>query len=454
LQDQTQTETKKTNRAKPVDEPAKRLADALKKALAANGSVAGWTLRATETRSRELYMARQESEAERQIEGQRAVATIYTGTDAEMGSATVTLTPGEEKLAPDRVEAAVQIAASTSIASFPLPGPTELPAVSTVDAKLKEKPAQALQELRSQLLAAVKKESDIALASAEFFAHDDRERLENSGGLVADRSGTRVVAEVVLLGMDDSGGEAEKQALRTRRRVEDLEIDDWVRELSAHARDAARAEPGPDWQGTVILPANTLRNFFQPVIGQASAERAYRRDPSLELDQPVYRGEAIGELLRLGSDPTLAFGTMSNRCDPDGVAAKPVTLVEDGIFKQRWAELRFAHYLGIPPTGSFANLTIGTGTRYERDMRDEAGILEVVAFSWLNPNPVTGDLASEVRFGYLSQGMARTPIRGGLLTGNVFEALANCQFSREDRFVGDGRVPAAMRIENLRLVGK
>jgi hypothetical protein len=35
----------------------------------------------------------------------------------------------------------------------------------------------------------------------------------------------------------------------------------------------------------------------------------------------------------------------------------------------------------------------------------------------------------------------------------VFEALANCQYSRETSFVGNGRVPAAVRIEGLRLAG-
>ena len=66
---------------------------------------------------------------------------------------------------------------------------------------------------------------------------------------------------------------------------------------------------------------------------------------------------------------------------------------------------------------------------------------------------LTGDIASEVRFGYLSKGMARIPIRGGLLTGNVYQAIANCQFSREEKFTGNARVPAAIRIEGLRLAG-
>ncbi len=105
-------------------------------------------------------------------------------------------------------------------------------------------------------------------------------------------------------------------------------------------------------------------------------------------------------------------------------------------------------------SGAFSNLTVGPGKRWAKDFRDEAGVLEVMKFSWFLPNQSTGDFASEVRFGYLSQGMARVPIHGGLLIGNVFTALANCQYSRDLEFVGDARVPSAMRIASLRLAGK
>jgi PmbA protein len=431
----------------------KSLANALKKALIGNKDVSGWTLRAIETRSRELYMTRLEEESQRQIHGQKVEAALYTQEGDRMGSSTVTLAPGEEKDARDRVEAAVLVASSAAIAPFTLPGPSQIPDVPLIDEKVRDQPAKTLKELRAEMRSAVDSERNISLASAEFFLHAERERLENSEGLTANRSGTRVAVEVVFLGHDPEGGEAEKQDLRRRRRVEDLKLGSWVRELAAHARDAARAEPGRSWEGTVILPADTLEGFLRPVIQQSSAESAYRKDPSLLLDEPVYRGQVAGEQLLLGTDPTLPYGTRSNRCDEDGVRAQPTTLIEEGVLRRRWAELRFGHYLGVPATGRFANLIVGTGTRYERDMRDESGILEIVSFSSLNPDPTTGDFASEVRFGYLSQGMARIPIRGGLLTGNVFEALANCQYSRETSFVGNGRVPAAVRIEGLRLAG-
>ena len=135
-----QASTKRSSKKKTVPQPAKSLAGALKKALIASKSVSGWTLRAVETRSRELYMSRLEQEASRQVHGQRAEAVIYTKGDGLIGSATVTLAPGEEKLARDRVEAAELVAFSTAMEPFPLPAPGDLPEVPIVDEKIRDKP--------------------------------------------------------------------------------------------------------------------------------------------------------------------------------------------------------------------------------------------------------------------------------------------------------------------------
>ena len=57
--------------------------------------------------------------------------------------------------------------------------------------------------------------------------------------------------------------------------------------------------------------------------------------------------------------------------------------------------------------------------------------VEIVSFSWFNPDPITGDFATEIRLGYVVDGQGRRPFKGGLLIGNVLDALANVRWSRE-----------------------
>ncbi|MCA9727718.1 MAG: hypothetical protein KC729_08540, partial [Candidatus Eisenbacteria bacterium] len=147
------------------------------------------------------------------------------------------------------------------------------------------------------------------------------------------------------------------------------------------------------------------------------------------------------------------YGNQSAPCDSDGVSAQRAMLIENGTLRRRWADLRYAHYTNAPATGQFANWTIDGGSQPASALLRGPAVLEVRQFSWLNPSPATGDFAAEVRFGYLHQNGQKVPIKGGTVAGNVFQAFADCQISRETSFVGNGLVPAAIRFHDLSTIG-
>ena len=434
--------------------PADPLVAALRDALRARQEIAAWTLLSTRTRSHELYMAREEVDARRLVETESVRATLYTRQGSRMGSARLRLGPGERALVDARVDEALHLAGTGGMEPFTLPDRVSLPTLPLSDEVVRESPDETLDQLRERLRSMTAGERNVRLAAAEFFLHEDSEQFETSTGVLADRSGTRTAAEIVLLGEGPDRSEGEVQDLRYRRRVEDFELEPWLRTLAKWARDAATAESPPTWTGSVVLPGNVLHAFLQPVVEQASEAARYQKGPSLEIGRPVGSGETRGEGLALATDATLPFGAASYVCDDDGVPGQAVSLIEGGILRRRWAERRFAEYAGTAATGAFGNLVVGPGSRYERDIRDEGNILEVMQFSWLTPNRTTGDFSSEVRFGYLSRGMARVPVHGGLLSGNVFEALAAAAWSREQGRFGNSYVPLALRVDALVLSGK
>jgi predicted Zn-dependent protease len=81
-------------------------------------------------------------------------------------------------------------------------------------------------------------------------------------------------------------------------------------------------------------------------------------------------------------------------------------------------------------------------------------VYEIVAFSSFNPDPVTGDFVSEVKLGYRHDARGVTPIKGGSLSGNLFDALADVRFSRETYTDGTYHGPAALRCAQLTLAGE
>ena len=99
------------------------------------------------------------------------------------------------------------------------------------------------------------------------------------------------------------------------------------------------------------------------------------------------------------------------------------------------ASQRYADYLSIPPSGDFGDVEVAAGTTPAAALLAEPYV-EVVMFSWFNPNVITGDFASEIRLGYLVDGGKRTAFKGGMLVGNVLDAIADVRWSAETGFYG------------------
>ena len=88
-------------------------------------------------------------------------------------------------------------------------------------------------------------------------------------------------------------------------------------------------------------------------------------------------------------------------------------------------------------------------------MWQQQGVLyEVVAFSSMAPDPVTGNFVGEIRLGYERRGNEIRPIRGGSLSGNLFGDLATARYSQETGFYGDYQGPRAVFFPALTVSGE
>jgi predicted Zn-dependent protease len=420
----------------------------IRAALAGNPQARHWKLERQRTTTHQRYLSRTALEAVRRGTTETVTATVYVPAGDRFGTAEIRLRPGEEARAQERVAEAIAQASSAEVRAFPLPGPVRLPAVQTEDPGIAGDPEEVLEEGAELLLSLVAAERRTRLASAELFVSHDTVWFENSEGFSADRSGTRVTAEIVLIGLGDDQSEAETQGLRYRRRMEDLELAEWISDLASQARDQARARPLDRQPGAVVLGAESIVPFLGPIQFHTSAASSFQNLTTWEIGSPVSETPVRGDGISASHDALLPYGNQSAPCDSDGVPAQRTLLVEEGIFRNRWADLRHAHYLHMAATGQFANWVVEGGTRSVAELL--AGqVLEIKRFSWLNPSTATGDFAAEVRFGYLHREGARTPIRGGSVAGNVMAALGDCAISRETRFVGNGVVPRAIRFHGL-----
>jgi hypothetical protein len=99
------------------------------------------------------------------------------------------------------------------------------------------------------------------------------------------------------------------------------------------------------------------------------------------------------------------------------------------IFQTFCASQRYATYLSVPATGASGDLELPPGATPETELIAGPHV-EVGSWSWFSPEPTTGDFASEIRLGYVVDGGSRRPFTGGLLVGNVLDALANVRWTQ------------------------
>jgi len=130
--------------------------------------------------------------------------------------------------------------------------------------------------------------------------------------------------------------------------------------------------------------------------------------------------EVASDALTIIDNPFVESGRNSRLFDRDGLAAKEMTVIENGILKTYYIGNYYGKKLEMQPTsGSPSNLIFEKGSKdlngLTREMKE--GIL-VTGFNGGNSNPATGDFSVGVEGFYVKNGEVIHPIAGMNITGN------------------------------------
>ncbi len=425
--------------------------------------IAEWTVRAITSREQQLYAVpgQASSAPHLQIENRRAVVSERYQIDVlcrhehdgqvTVGSGNATLLPGDDIGA--AVDAAALMASLVRNPPHSIPAPTELPDVALVDSLLLTDAGTTLDQMMSSLEAAVAHYPLVRITAAECFAQEATIQLYNSRGIEAAQHSTSVDVEWVLIARS---GEQEVESFveLTRRQVADLQLDDEVRRQAQYAIDLLSAATPPTYQGPVVLRNATLATFLRGGVLEtlSSAASKYNKVTPWEIGQPIFRNEVHGDPFTAWANRRLPNGANANRFDDDGLPAQRVLLIDNNRLNTFTASQRYADYLDLAPTGAFGDLELPPGSTAAAALLAEPHV-EIVAFSWFNPDSVTGDFTSEIRLGYIVADGQRTPFKGGVLVGNVLDALTDVQWSGETGFYGDYQGPTTARFAKLLVAG-
>ncbi len=431
--------------------------DDIIKALRARSDLQGWSVRHVITRGAQVYAVPAAVEARRHVSNERYLVEVLrqtTGSDgkATCGASNTTLLPGDD--IPRALDTAAFMASLIHNPPYTLPGPRELPTVPLADPGIQNDPDAALDDLYMRLKSAAAEFPHVRMTAAECYAEEHTVHLVNSQGINARQVNTHTDFEFVLVSRDGER-EVESFAEMTRRRVVDFDAEAEIIRRAQYTADLLAATVPPNYKGPLVLRGNTLNGFVNAGIIQnlSSGAARYGKLTPWEIGKSVFQHDCTGDPLTVWANRQLPYGANSNRFDEEGIPAQRIALIQDNKLLTFTASQRYADYLEIPATGAFGNLELPAGSIPAETLIAEPHV-EIVSFSWFNPDVTTGEFATEIRLGYVVNGDKRTPFRGGMLVGNVLDALADVRWSAETGFYGNYQGPTTARFGNLTITGQ
>lgn len=264
--------------------------------------------------------------------------------------------------------------------------------------------------------------------------------LNNSLGLSAER---KSASSTVMLAPILKRGDEMQNAYAFRWDEKALDIDGIVEEAVTKAKRRFGGQPVPAGSYPVLISKEAARSLLAGFWSVFSAEMSQKKLSFLT----GLEGEVIAsKLITLVSDPYLKTNPLIY--DGEGSPAKPLTLVEDGVFLTFLHNLKTAKKAGLTTTGhssalgsgiSPGNLYIKAGETKAEDLRQLLGtglLIEGVSGLHAGLNSVSGEFSLMAEGQWLEEGEVVHAVDQITIAGNFKDLLTGISHVGDDLYFG------------------
>ncbi len=373
------------------------------------------------------------------------------------------------------VENAMAMAGQSKSEKFTFPHQRKVAHVDIVDKGIKDDPGEVVRDFAEQLVNLADAEK-VDLPFAKVKAYDIHTSIMNSEGLDREKEETMLFTEISFK-TSLKRRLSEYWATRYSRRPADIstaDLERWAR----LARENLKAEMPKTERLEVLLPPHVVCDLLVPVVGTHSTGRALKTGIS-----KFEEGELVAsEPLTIFDDGLYPYGIQSSPFDDEGNPQGRATIIENGVFKNYVYDQYYGLQYGKNSTGNgirqttvlfyidekfkllprnqTSNFRVKPGEKTLEELVSEVsrGLL-VYKFSWLNPHGASGSFASEIRNAALIEnGETVRPIRGGLVSGNVFTMIKNITGISKEAEIASGEtafccISPYLRFKDVQIAG-
>ena len=321
-----------------------------------------------------------------------------------------------------------------------------------VDVYPGEKPdVKSIAENCIRAFSEVEESPDSDLNSYEIFVSGKTRSFLNSNGVAYTCSYPETQLEVVVNARKD-GHEIELYRLYDSGTCDKDKLKSDLSRVMGFARDRLSAVATPALgRFDVLLSTEDAVSVYDYFKTRMYADMVVRKISDWKPGEPVAPG-AAGDVVTLQSVRELPNSSMNYPVDREGNAVLEKYLIRDGVAESYCGSRQFSQYMGLDESFLVTNMKVSGGSRTEEELRS-GDYLEVVEFSDFHVDPMSGDVAGEIRLGYLHKDGEIRIVTGGSVSGSMFEAAKDMYFTKKTAQYNNAEIPAVTLLKNMSITG-
>ena len=421
----------------------------LRQVLAASGAAA-WEITDTAENGWEFYLIGPKLDQHRVRNVNHVRLRVYSRGDDEamMGAA-----EGEVPPTADAAEMEETVRGLLDAARYTLnpAWPLNAPAGKQPQAEITAPDVEKIAGDFLRTLSGLPQDESTGINSSEIFVTGVTKRILNSEGLDVTDAYPASMAEVIVNARDQAH-EIELYRMFRSGACDAAGLAARLHRAMRYGRDklVARATPAIG-NIDLVLSTEAAVEVYYWYAAHLNASFLYRGYSDWKLGEPI-TAAADGDPVTILARAALPNSSRNCRFDDEGAWTRDLTLLEKNVPRAFFGSRQFAHYLGLQNTFQPGNFEVPGGTSGAEALR-AGDYLEVVEFSSFEVNAVSGDLAGEIRLGYLHQGGQVIIVSGGSVSANMADLTAGIRMSRETSQYNNFLIPTVTRLRNVSVTG-
>ena len=193
------------------------------------------------------------------------------------------------------------------------------------------------------------------------------------------------------------------------------------------------SEKGPTLKSTMLVDSRAAGQLIGRLLRPANAG-------SVQQGRSFWAGlvgeQAFSNRLTIIDDPLIKRGLASRHYDAEGISAKVLPIVEEGVVRNLYVDTYYGRKGDMAPTTGFAsNRRIALGEHSLEQLLAEVGD-GVYVTSWLggNADSTTGDFSLGLRGHMIENGAVGRPVGEMNVTGNLRELFGQLELVGNDPY--------------------